>query len=78
MHALKSLSSLYLHALSRLLRKACEVQSCNTDQDAYHIRTELEDYYLSFPPHLLEFTSLTCAFQAEAMIWLHGIFLITC
>lgn len=45
---------------------------------AEEIRDDLEDYYLQFPQHLLEFSSLTRAYHAEAMIWLHGIFIISC
>jgi hypothetical protein len=62
-----------------LLSRVCQLPSGSMAHDQVHqIHLDLEDYYLSFPSHLLEFSSLTHPYQAEAMIWLHGIFIISC
>ncbi|KAH7218887.1 hypothetical protein DER44DRAFT_61275 [Fusarium oxysporum] len=42
------------------------------------IRDELEAYFIRFPTTLLEYECLEHAYQAEAMIWFHGIFMLTC
>lgn len=42
------------------------------------IRDSLELFYLDFPPELLEFSSAKSPYQIEAMIWFHGIFILTC
>ncbi|KAF5654324.1 xylanolytic transcriptional activator xlnR [Fusarium sp. NRRL 25303] len=41
------------------------------------IRDELEAYFIRFPTTLLEYECLEHAYQAEAMIWFHGIFMLT-
>ncbi|PVH75267.1 hypothetical protein DL98DRAFT_320101 [Cadophora sp. DSE1049] len=41
------------------------------------VRNTLELYYLHYPRHLLEFSSLQYVYQAESMIWFHGIFMLT-
>ncbi|QGA14829.1 hypothetical protein EYB26_002485 [Talaromyces marneffei] len=35
-----------------------------------------KDFFFDFPPQLLNFNALSLLYQAESMIWLHGIFLI--
>lgn len=39
---------------------------------------ELEDYYIRFPVNLLKFDDLEFPYQAEAMIWMHGLFIVLC
>lgn len=41
------------------------------------VRDSLELFYLEFPPTLLEFASLAHPYQAESMVWVHGIFILT-
>lgn len=38
----------------------------------------LEDYFFNFPPTLLRFEDLVNAYQAEAMVWMHGLFTLIC
>ncbi|KAJ5267077.1 hypothetical protein N7478_009885 [Penicillium angulare] len=42
------------------------------------IKTEsqLEDYFFQFPEDLLQFSTVKYTYQFEAMIWLHGLFII--
>ncbi|KAJ1715667.1 hypothetical protein NYO67_2146 [Aspergillus flavus] len=40
------------------------------------IRNDLCNYFFRFPPALLRFEDLTYAYEAEAMIWMHGLFII--
>ncbi|KAG4272944.1 hypothetical protein FPRO04_14598, partial [Fusarium proliferatum] len=63
--------------LLKLLHETNQAHESRGGNDASAIRGKLEDYYLDFPSHLLEYSSLTKPYQAEAMIWLHGIFLIS-
>jgi hypothetical protein len=42
------------------------------------ILDELEAYFIRFPTTLLEYKCLEHAYQTEAMIWFHGIFMLTC
>lgn len=35
-------------------------------------------YYLDFPQHLMEFVSLNSVYEAEAIVWFHGIYMMTC
>jgi len=42
------------------------------------VRDNLEVYFLQFPVSLLEYRSLKYAYQAEAMVWFHGIYMLTC
>ena len=39
---------------------------------------ELEDFYIRFPVHLLKFDDLEFPYQAEAMVWMHGMFMMLC
>ncbi|WYZ43386.1 hypothetical protein EsH8_VI_001085 [Colletotrichum jinshuiense] len=41
------------------------------------VRNSLEVYFLQFPTSLLELRCLRYPYQAEAMIWFHGIFILT-
>ncbi|KAK8011600.1 hypothetical protein PG990_010565 [Apiospora arundinis] len=41
------------------------------------VRDGLEVYFLQFPVSLLEYRALKHAYQAEAMVWFHGIFMLT-
>lgn len=67
------------NTFSSLLSRVCQLPTGSVVHDEVNqIHLDLEDYYLSFPSHLLEFSSLTHSYQAEAMIWLHGIFIISC
>ncbi|KXJ88863.1 hypothetical protein Micbo1qcDRAFT_197173 [Microdochium bolleyi] len=69
--------------LSNLMHRACTIRSNGMDASpddailAIDIRLALEDYYLSLPPSMLGIASLACTYQAEAIVWLHGIFIIT-
>ncbi|KAM5342007.1 hypothetical protein ACJ41O_015038 [Fusarium nematophilum] len=36
----------------------------------------LENFYIAFPPSLLRFSDLKFLYQAEAMIWMHGLFIV--
>ncbi|KAE8165732.1 hypothetical protein BDV40DRAFT_297140 [Aspergillus tamarii] len=40
------------------------------------VRNDLCDYFFRFPPALLRFDDLTYVYEAEAMIWMHGLFII--
>lgn len=42
------------------------------------VRNDLCDYFFRFPPALLRFDDLTYVYEAEAMIWMHGLFIILC
>lgn len=42
------------------------------------VRTILRQYYYDFPAYRLRFASLRYSYEAEAMVWLHGIFMLTC
>lgn len=42
------------------------------------VRSSLEDFYLNLPADFLHFDSVQKAYQAEAMIWIHGIFILSC
>lgn len=48
------------------------------DTAADEFRRRLEQQYLDFPTSLLKFESAVHAYQAEAMVWLHGIFIVSC
>jgi hypothetical protein len=39
---------------------------------------DLEDYFLNFPTEVLGYESLGSAYEAEAMLWFHGIYIILC
>lgn len=39
---------------------------------------ELEEYFLNFPTQLLAYSSLNFAYEAEAMVWFHGIYIVLC
>ncbi|PYI30064.1 hypothetical protein BP00DRAFT_416733 [Aspergillus indologenus CBS 114.80] len=39
-------------------------------------KNELSDYFFGFPPTLLRFDDLSYVYEAEAMIWMHGLFII--
>ena len=39
---------------------------------------ELEEYFLNFPTDLLDYASLNFAYEAEAMVWFHGIYIVQC
>lgn len=43
--------------------------------DAYD---DIEEFYILFPPQLLKFDDLSFLYQAEAMLWMHGLFIILC
>ncbi|EOA92091.1 uncharacterized protein SETTUDRAFT_178397 [Exserohilum turcica Et28A] len=75
-HSTSSFANLFL-PLSPLLDRVCKLPSQEATDAASKIRLHLEDYYLAFPTKALQFSSLTYTFQAEAMIWLHGIFMIS-
>ncbi|KAF4956242.1 hypothetical protein FSARC_11641 [Fusarium sarcochroum] len=61
-----------------LLRLLQTILSSPRDIDSMDgIRDSLEQYYLNFPPDLLEFSSIKFMYQLEAMIWFHGIFILT-
>jgi hypothetical protein len=38
----------------------------------------LETFFFEFPEDLLKFSSAKCAYQLEAMVWQHGLFLVLC
>ncbi|KAJ5093374.1 hypothetical protein N7456_009235 [Penicillium angulare] len=40
------------------------------------IESQLEDYFFQFPEDLLQFSTVKYTYQFEAMIWLHGLFII--
>lgn len=42
------------------------------------VRTNLRQYYYDFPSSQLRFASLRYPYEAEAMVWLHGVFILTC
>lgn len=42
------------------------------------VEEELEDYFFQFPEGLLEFNNVSHSYQFEAMIWLHGLFIVLC
>jgi hypothetical protein len=37
---------------------------------------QLEDFYVWFPSGLLEYSQLRFWYQAEIMIWMHGLFIV--
>ncbi|KAH7127293.1 hypothetical protein EDB81DRAFT_140803 [Dactylonectria macrodidyma] len=41
------------------------------------LRSSLEQYFLDFPSRLLRLRDLEHVYQAEAMVWLHGIYIIS-
>ncbi|CAG7562638.1 unnamed protein product [Fusarium equiseti] len=68
----------YFHLLSQLLGPF--QQACKLDRQPANlrrVRDDLEEVYLGLPPHLLEFSDLEYAYQAEFLLWLHGIYIIT-
>jgi hypothetical protein len=52
----------------------CEGISSGTTLDIH----ELEDYFLNFPTDVLNYDSLNFTYEAEAMIWFHGIYIVQC
>lgn len=38
-------------------------------------KNELSDYFFGFPSTLLRFDDLSYVYEAEAMIWMHGLFI---
>ncbi|UPL02496.1 hypothetical protein LCI18_013430 [Fusarium solani-melongenae] len=60
-----------LGLLQNVLSSARDLESMK------RIRDSLELFYLDFPPELLEFSSAKSPYQIEAMIWFHGIFILT-
>ena len=42
------------------------------------IRNKLENYFFNFPEELLMFSNVSKSYQFEAMIWMHGLFIILC
>lgn len=41
-------------------------------------KNDLCYYFFRFPPSLLRFDDLTYAYEAEAMVWMHGLFILLC
>ncbi|KAJ5723335.1 hypothetical protein N7488_001370 [Penicillium malachiteum] len=39
-------------------------------------KSQLDDYFFQFPEDLLQFSKLEHAYQFEAMIWMHGLFIV--
>ncbi|KAL5616572.1 hypothetical protein FOBRF1_005320 [Fusarium oxysporum] len=61
-----------------LVQPLQKVTTSSHDSSALdEIRDELEAYFIRFPTTLLEYECLEHAYQAEAMIWFHGIFMLT-
>jgi hypothetical protein len=40
------------------------------------LSAQLEDYFLSFPVSLMKYQNIRYSFQVEAMIWMHGIYIL--
>ncbi|KAF5228926.1 hypothetical protein FAUST_10725 [Fusarium austroamericanum] len=64
-----------LFPLVKLIPTVCS--SSRSKASMLRVRDALELYYLSFPTSLLEYESLKYTYQAEAMVWFHGIFILT-
>jgi hypothetical protein len=67
----------YSSLLNGPLQEALQTESLNATSAA-RIRDRLELYHIDFPTSLLSFEALTRAYQAECMIWMHGISILTC
>ncbi|KAF2009031.1 hypothetical protein BU24DRAFT_455947, partial [Aaosphaeria arxii CBS 175.79] len=61
--------------LARLLRKA--LQNEKDEELNNELRRRLEQFYLDFPSSLVALDAVTYPYQAEAMIWFHGVYMLT-
>ncbi|KAE8323146.1 hypothetical protein BDV39DRAFT_218046 [Aspergillus sergii] len=64
-----------MHPLVNYMRSVIEAPSFGS-QAWTTIKNDLCCYFFRFPPALLRFDDLTYAYEAEAMIWMHGLFII--
>ncbi|RMZ42463.1 hypothetical protein CA14_002785 [Aspergillus flavus] len=64
-----------MHPLVNCMRAVIEAPSFGS-RAWTTIRNDLCNYFFRFPPALLRFEDLTYAYEAEAMIWMHGLFII--
>ncbi|KAK8088439.1 hypothetical protein PG997_003400 [Apiospora hydei] len=69
----------YFTLFSPLIQPLQKVTTAPLEPSAFEeVRDGLEVYFLQFPVSLLEYQSLEFAYQAEAMVWFHGILILTC
>lgn len=70
--------SVNLPTLSRTLQQILEAGPQAEDFLIQRMLDELENYYINFPTELLSFEALLWSYQAEAMVWYHGSYILLC
>ncbi|GLB09635.1 hypothetical protein AtubIFM57258_005561 [Aspergillus tubingensis] len=63
-----------MHPLANCMRAIIEAPSVGS-RAWLMAKNELSDYFFCFPSTLLRFDDLSYVYEAEAMIWMHGLFI---
>lgn len=63
---------------SSVLRAVLDERVCSTPSMTTASLRVLEDYYIWFPTQLLDMKKIRRSYEAEAMIWFHGLHLMIC